>query len=627
MRLFLRRDVRRLVCGFILSAIVLFNSGCGGVQAPTIMTQPADRSAYSLQGTAFKVIATGDQIAYQWQKNGTAIDGATNAVYATSKVTLEDNGAQYQVAVTNPKGSVVSSPATLTVVPGIDVPTYHYDNMRSGANLAEKVLTKSQVTSTTFGLQGSFAVDGAVHAQPLYLSNVAMPSVGAKNVLYVVTEHGTVFAFDADAATNGGSSKPLWQTSTLLQGETSSDDRECPSVTPEIGITSTPVIDRARGAIYVEAVSEDGAGNYLQRLHALSLTTGKELFGGPTLITGTFAGNGANSTGGIVTFDPGQYLLRAAMLQVNGTIILAWGSHCDIGAYTSWVMSYDADSLQQTGILNLVPNGSDGGIWMSGAGPAADAAGNVFISIGNGTFDGTLDANGFPAQQDCGNCFVKISSTPPLTVLDYFATADTINESATDHDFGSGGPLLLPDVTDSKGITRHLAISGAKNQNLYVFDRDNLGKFNGTTDTNYQEVQNAFLGMTFSKPAYFNGVVYYGASSDTVKAFPVANGKLAAAPSSQSLNKFFYPGTTPSITANGKTDGIVWTIDSGPSTGTTAKLFAYDATNLATELYDSTQALNSRDSFTHNKFITPLAVNGHIYIGTPNSVVVFGLLP
>jgi hypothetical protein len=341
-------------------------------------------------------VARGDRLTYQWQKNSMEIPGATSAVYTAPNVSTADNGAQFRVVVTNIAGTDMSNPATLTVGPGIDVPTYHYDNMRSAQNLNEKLLSKALVNSTTFGSLGSFVVDGLVDGQPLYLSNVTVPNLGHKNVLYVVTEHGSVFAFDADSA-SGKTSKYLWMTSTLPMGESSSDDRGCSAVTPEIGITSTPVIDRARGAIYVVAASKDGSGNYFHRLHALDLTTGKELFGGPTTITGTFPGTGANSANGTVIFDPAQYLERAALLEVNGTIYTTWASHCDIGAYTSWIMSYSADNLQQTGILNLVPNGSDGGIWMSGAGPAADAAGNIFITVGNGDFDRTLDGNGSPA--------------------------------------------------------------------------------------------------------------------------------------------------------------------------------------------------------------------------------------
>ncbi len=626
MRLTAHVDSRSVSLTFVLSSFAFFTSGCSGTPPPTITMQPIDRVAYSFQTATFKVVARGDWLAYQWQKNGVEIPGATSAVYTTPNVSMADNGAQFRVVVTNISGTDMSNPATLTVGPGIDVPTYHYDNMRSGQNLNEKLLSKALVNSTTFGSLGAFVVDGLVDGQPLYLSNVTIPNLDPKNVLYVVTEHGSVFAFDADSA-SGNTSKYLWRTSTLPMGESSSDDRGCSAVTPEIGITSTPVIDRTRGAIYVVAASKDTAGNYFHRLHALDLTTGKELFGGPTTITGTYPGSGANSSNGNVVFESSQYLERAALLEVNGTIYTTWASHCDLGAYTSWVIAYSADNLQQTGVLNLVPNGADGGIWMSGAGPAADAAGNIFITVGNGDFDTNLDADDFPTKGNCGNCFVKISSVAPLTVLDYFTPANTTSESATDHDFGSGGPLLLPGVVDASGNTRHLAVTGAKDVNLYVVDRDNMGKFNASGDSNYQEIVGAFIDMVFSKPAYFGGTVYFGASSDALKAFPVVNGRLAATPRSQTANKFYYPGTTPTISANGGTEGIVWAVDNGPPTGLAAVLFAYDAANLGTELYDSNQAPNTRDLFYHNKFITPLIANGHVYIGTPNSVRVFGLLP
>jgi hypothetical protein len=498
--------------------------------------------------------------------------------------------------------------------------------MRTGQNLNEKVLTKALVNYQTFGLLGSFMVDGLVDAQPLYLSNVNVPSFGAKNVLYVATEHDSVFAFDADAV-SGHTTAYLWKTSVVPSGEVPDYDHGCTAVTPEIGITSTPVIDRSRGAIYVVGATRDADGNHHQRLHALDLTTGKELFGGPASISATYPGTGPDSSNGNVTFDPGQYLERAALLELNGTIYLTWASHCDIGAYTSWIMSYSADTLLQTGVLNLVPNGDDGGIWMSGAGPAADALGNIFITVGNGTFDTELDGKGFPSKHDCGNCFVKISSTAPLTLLDYFTPSLTVSESASDHDFGSGGPLLLPDVYDDNGKVRHLAISGSKGPNLYVIDRDNMGRFNSSGDTIYQEFSGVFPAGVYSKPAYFNGVVYFGGSGDTLKAFPVTNGQISAAPKSMSWNKFFYPGATPTISANLSSDGIVWAIDNGSSTGFTATLYAYDANNLGTELYDSNQAPKSRDVFNHNKFITPLVINGKIYIGAPGSVAVFGLLP
>ena len=287
-------------------------------------------------------------------------------------------------------------------------------------------------------------------------------------------------------------------------------------------------------------------------------------------------------------------------------------------------MGYSADTLKQTAVLNLVPNGSDGGIWMSGTAPAADTAGNIYIINGNGTFDTTLSASGFPTQGDCGNCFTKVSSGS-LKLLDYFTPSNTVALSNADADLGSGGPLLLPDLVDATGTTRHLVVaSGKNNPNIYVLDRDNMGKFNPNADNIYQLLAGVLSsGGEFGKPSYFNNTVYYGAVGDSLKAFPITSGRLATTPSSQSSNQFPYPGTTPTISANGAANGIVWAVENG----STAVLHAYDATNLASELYNSNQAANSRDQFAGNKFITPIVANGRVYIGTPNSVAVFGVLP
>jgi hypothetical protein len=286
------------------------------------------------------------------------------------------------------------------------------------------------------------------------------------------------------------------------------------------------------------------------------------------------------------------------------------------------MMSFSADTLKQTSVLNLVPNGSDGGTWMSGTAPAADAAGNIYFIIGNGTFDTTLNASGFPSQGDCGNCYVKVSSTAPLKLADYFTPLNTVAESNVDEDLGSGGPLLLPDVTDASGKTRHLAVGSGKDAIIYVLDRDNMGKFSATQNNIYQQISGQLAGAEFAKPSYFNGTVYYGAVSDSIKAFPIVTGKLAATPSSKTSITFGYPGATPAISANGTSSGILWAVENGSP----AVLHAYDATNLASELYNSNQASGSRDQFTGNKFITPMIANGKVFVGTPNSVAVFGLL-
>jgi hypothetical protein len=594
--------------------------------APTITTQPANQTVTAGQTATFSVVANGTApLAYQWQKNALAITGATAASYTTPVTTTADSGEIFRVVVSNSAGNVTSNSAMLTVNPGtsnssVDVVTYHYDNGRDGQNLNETALTPVNVNSTLFGKKGEFSVDGRVDAQPLYLSQVTIGGQ-KKNVLYVATEHGSVYAFDADSI-NGTTSTFLWKTSTLGSGETTSDNRGCGQVSPEIGITSTPVIDRSRNAIYVVAMSKNSGGTYFQRIHALDLTTGLELFAGPMNITATYPGTGDNSSGGNVVFDPKQYKERPGLLQINGTIYTTWSSHCDARPYTSWVIAFSADTLAQTSVLNLVPNGSEGGIWMAGTAPAADSAGNLFFIIGNGTFDTTLNASGFPVNGDCGNCFVKLTTSSGLKLADYFTPHNTVAESNADTDFGSGGGILMLDVTDSGGNTRHLAVGAGKDSIIYVVDRDAMGKFNASTDQIYQEISGQLGGGVYSMPAFFNNTVYYGAVGDALKAFPVTAARLASAPSSQSTHHFGYPGTTPSISANGTTNGIVWAIENSG-----AVLYAYDATDLTKELYNSNQAANNRDHFSGNKFITPMVVNGKVYVGTATSVAVFGLLP
>lgn len=598
--------------------------------APTITAQPANQTVTVGQTATFSVTATGTApLSYQWQKNSANITGATAASYTTPATVTTDSGAKFDVIVSNAAGSQTSATAILTVNPAsgstVNVVTYHYDNLRTGQNLNEIILTPANVNSTTFGKLGSFTVDGLVDAQPLYLSAVSMPTVGTKNVLYVATENDSVYAFDADSV-NGTTSAYLWKVSLLGTGETAGDNRGCGQVSPEIGVTSTPVIDRSRGthgAIYLVAMSKDANGNYYQRLHALDLTTGAELFGGPTTVQATYPGTGDNSSGGNVVFDPKQYKERPGLLEIGTTIYTTWSSHCDDRPYTSWVMSYDASTLAQTSVLNLVPNGSEGGIWMAGTAPAADSSGDIYFIVGNGDFDTTLNASGFPTNANCGNCYVKLASTAPITLLDYFTPLNTVAESDSDEDFGSGGPLLLPDLVDASGNTRHLAVGSGKDSVIYVVDRDDMGKFNSGQDNIYQQISGQLGGGVYSKPSYFNNTVYYGAVGDHLKAFPITSALLAETPSSQSASSFAYPGTTPSISANGTTNGIVWAVENG-STGV---LHAYSATNLTNELYNSNQAASTRDHFSDNKFVTPMVANGKVFVGTPNSVVVFGLLP
>ncbi len=499
--------------------------------------------------------------------------------------------------------------------------TYHNDTARTGQNLGETMLTSSNVNSSSFGKLFVISVDGRVDAQPLYLTQVSIPNHGTHNVVYVETEHASVYGFDADNGTL------LWQVSMLGTGETSSDDHGCGQITPEIGITSTPVIDSKagpHGTIYVVAMSKDGTGNYHQRLHALDVTTGAEKFGSPQNIQASFPGTGDNSSGGNVVFAPGQYAERAGLLLLNGVVYTGWTSHCDIRPYTGWIMGFDQSTLAQVSVLNVTPNGNEGSVWMSGAGLAADTSGNIFVLDANGTFDTTLDANGFPSQGDFGNAFLKISTANSgLAVADYFEMFNQGAENGSDEDLGSGGALVLPDLTDSLGHTRHLAVGAGKDSNIYVVDRDAMGKFSPSQNNIYQELQGALSGSVFSMPAYFNNTVYYGAVGDNIKAFAISNAQLAVAPASQTGNAFGYPGATPSISANGTSNAILWAGENGNS----AVLHAYDATNLSHELYNSNQASGGRDQFgAGNKFITPMITNGKVYVGTANGVGVFGLL-
>jgi hypothetical protein len=504
---------------------------------------------------------------------------------------------------------------------GTNVTTYHNDVSRTGQNLAETILTPSNVNSTSFGKLFVINVDGRVDAQPLYLAQVTIPSQGTHNVLYVATEHASVYGFDADNGTL------LWQVSTLAAGESTSDDHGCGQITPEIGITSTPVIDPKagpHGTIYVVAMSKDGSGNYHQRLHALDVTSGTEEFGGPQNIQASFPGTGDNSSGGNVVFAPGQYAERAGLLLLNGVVYTGWTSHCDSRPYTGWVMGFDQSTLAQVSVLNVTPNGNEGSVWMSGAGLAADTSGNIFLLDANGTFDSTLDANGFPSQGDFGNAFLRISTVnQKLAVADYFEMFNQGVENGSDEDLGSGGALLLPDFTDSSGQTRHLAVGAGKDSNIYVADRDAMGKFSPSKNNIYQEIQGGLSGSVFSMPAYFNNAIYYGAVGDNIKAFAISNAQLGGAPASQTGNAFGYPGATPSISANGTSNAILWAAENAGS----AVLHAYDATNLSRELYNSNQASGGRDQFgSGNKFITPMITNGKVYVGTTNGVGVFGLL-
>ncbi len=500
-----------------------------------------------------------------------------------------------------------------------DVVTYHYDMFRQGQTQRENILTPANVNSNSFGKVNFFTVDGKVDAQPLYANKMQEPA-GKQDTLFVVTENDSIYAF------NAASGAQTWKATALLAGETPSDDHGCSQITPDIGITDTPVFDRTQGphgALYFVAMSKDSGGNYHQRLHALDMKTGAELFGGPTEIQAKYPGTGDGSQGGFVIFNPAQYAERAGLLEYGGQVYLGFTSHCDHRPYTGWLLAYNAGTLQQTAVLNLTPNGYEGSIWMAGGGLATDGHGFLYFLVANGLFDTTLNGQGFPVNGDYGNAFMKIA-IPQLTVADYFTMFNTSSESSDDEDLGSGGAIVLPPLTDNNGHVHQLAVGAGKDSNIYVVNRNNMGKFNPNNDSAiYQEIDGALPGGVWASPAYFNNTVYYGSVGQSLKAFSISNARLSTSPSSQTTNTFTYPGTTPTVSANGTSDAIVWAVENSNP----AVLHAYDATNLAKELYNSNQA-GSRDQFgPGNKFITPMVVNGKVFVGTQTGVAEFGLMP
>ena len=509
----------------------------------------------------------------------------------------------------------------LTAPAQVNVLTYHNDLARTGQNLAETELTPANVNMRQFGKLFSYPVDGYVYAQPLYLAGVDIPGKGRHNVVFVATEHDSVYAFDADSAA-GANSAPLWQVSFInpAAGVTTVPFQNvfnCTQIVPEIGITGTPVIDPASGTLYVVAMTMEtsgGATTYAHRLHALDLATGAERDGSPVLIQASVPGTG--DRGSTVTFIPRNYKGRPGLLLLNGVVYTAWSSHCDANTYHGWLIGYDAATLRQVSVYNSTPNGSLGSFWASGAAPSVDEQGAIYVISGNGTFD--ADTGG----QNLGESFIKLAVSPSgLSVVDYFAPFNQLDLNRRDVDTGSSGALLLPDSAGSPAHPR-LLVSAGKEGRIYLLDRDNLGHFQPNSDSQIvQSLPNAVGGL-FSMPAWFNGKVYFSGSGDFLKAFPIANAAFAATPSSQSAVRFGGLGAVPSVSANGTANGIVWVIE---STGG-GTLRAYDAANLATELYDSAQN-RARDNLgSYVKFSVPSIVNGKVYAGTQNSLAVYGLL-
>jgi hypothetical protein len=499
--------------------------------------------------------------------------------------------------------------------------TYHNDDARTGQNLLETLLTPAKVNSSTFGKLFSYPVDGYIYAQPLYVPMVTFPHKGGvHNVVYVATEHDSVYAFDADRT----SASPLWHTSFINAkkgiGTVPSSMVNTDDIKPEIGITGTPVIDPSTGTLYVVAKTINRAGVVQQHLHELNIATGKEKFGGPRLISASVKGTGdAVNKHGKIAFDALLANQRSALLLANGIVYVAFASHGDQGPYHGWLFAYKARGLGSVAVFNSTPNGSKGGIWQGSNAPAVDANGNIYFGISNGTFD--VNTGGF----DYGDSFVRATlSKHMISIADYFTPFDESFLAGGDLDVGSSGALLLPDQSTGPA---HLAVTADKNGTIYLLNRDSLGHFNPSDDS--QIVQELFqvTEKMLCPFAYFNNSVYFVAVNQALTRIPLAGGRFDTAAIKVASPSIGFPGASLSISANGSADGIVWVIkddnfNSGPSI-----LFAYDASDLS-ELYDSSQAPAGRDTAGFAvKFTTPTIANGKVYIGTQTELDVFGLLP
>jgi hypothetical protein len=514
------------------------------------------------------------------------------------------------------------SPLTLTAQ--VNVVTQHNDNARTGQNIAETILTPANVNVQHFGKLFSQAVDGYVYAQPLYLSNVSIPGKGTHNVVYVATEHDSIYAFDADSNT-GANASPLWQTSFIDPNNgittVSSNEVACGDLVPEIGVTGTPTIDATTGTLYVVGKIKDH-GVIKQKLHALDVTNGAEKFGGPIVIKAKFPGTGDGSLRGVISFNPLRQAQRNGLLLQNGTLYVGFASHCDIGPYHGWILGYDPQTLQPKGKWLSTPDRGLGGFWGGGGGLAIDANDRLFVVTGNGIFD--TNSGG----KDYGDSIIKLAQPKQAKYLakDYFTPYDQQRLYEQDIDLGSGGIMLLP---DQNGAHPHLLVQVGKEGTIYVVDRDHMGHFNPNNNNQIVQSLAGAVGGVWGLPAWWNNTVYFGGIFDFVKAFsfdPV-KGKLSTHSVSESSNLYGYPGPTPSISANGNSNGILWALQTeNYNNGGSNILHAYDATNLATELYNTTQNAQRDDAGGAVKFTVPTIANGKVYVPASNRISVYGLL-
>jgi hypothetical protein len=560
-----------------------------------------------------------------------SVDGITGGTASTGTISAgglytPPSTAGTHVVTATAGAQSVSATVYVSNYPGIF--TFHNDNQRVGANLAETVLTPGNVNTSTFGKLFTFQTDGIAHASPLYVANLAIPGQGFHNVVYVATEHDSVYAFDAD----GRSSTPIWKDSFINPGSgittvPSGDTGECCDISPEIGITSTPVIDPSTNTMYVVAKTKEVVGsntNYVQRLHALDITTGAEKFGGPVAIQASVPGTGVGSSGGTLPFNSLRENQRTALLLLNGVVYMAFGSHGDIPPYHGWALGYNATTLQLQYTFCATPNGEGGGIWQSGDGLASDATGSIYLTTGDGTFDANSGG------KDYGDSYLRLN--PNLTVADYFTPANQGDLNADNNDLGAGGLALLP---LQPGPFPNLMTSAGKNETIDLVDRDNLGHYNANGDSQIVQTLPFIFPNgqpehgNYSAPVYFNGDVFYSPVTDVLQSFPLTNGLFPTSSPMKSAAVFPYPGGAMSVSANGSSNGILWAVQRNDVTAP-GVLFAYDPRHNGSTLqvlYSSAQA-GTRDTLDlAAKFSIPTVANGKVYVASDSDLTIYGLLP
>ena len=605
-----------------------------------------------------------------WSVDGIAGGNASaGTISGTGLYTPPSSAGSHTITATSVDvpASLASSTVAVTDLAGVF--TYHNDLARDGANLQEYALSSSTVKTATFGKLFACSVDGAVYTQPLWVPGLNIGG-GIHNVIFVATQHNSLYAFDADASP----CVKYWQVSLIdtLHGGTAGeksivwqDVGYCyGDVYPEVGVTGTPVIDPATSTIYVVSASEIAgansgncslpAGTFYHRLHAIDLLTGSEKFNAPVTIAASVPGTGDGSVGGTVSFNSQLHHNRSGLALANGTVYVAFAAHEDATPYHGWVIAYSASNVQnQTAVFNTTPNGlngADGGIWGGGGAPAIDSGGDVYVSTGNGDFDEAPP----PPNYDYGDSLLRLhpmnGSTPNgvnLSVAGWFTPFDQLSLQQSDADLGSGAQILLPDQAVGPP---HLLAQVGKEGTLYLVDRDNMGQYNASDNSQIIQSFSAGGGL-WGTPAFWNNGFYYVGAWDFLKvfAFDPSTGLFNPTPASQSSNVFPFPDATPSISSLGVSNGIAWAIDASlygyasqsaaggincyvappPSACTgPAILHAYDATNLATEYWNSAQAGSNRDKAGNAvKFVPPTIANGKVYLGTRTEVDVYGLLP